>query len=118
MHEIDLMPARLAAFLQQHRNDVELIEVIDYETMAGGYSRSMAKARVRYTTNGVTLEESLVLRGDPPPGHSLLETDRAHEWAVLRSLTELGVIPIPAARYYDATEDAIRMSRALGHQAS
>ncbi len=103
MHEIDLMPARLAAFLQQHRDDVELIEVTDYEPMAGGYSRSMAKARVRYTTDGVTLEESLVLRGDPPPGHALVDTDRAHEWAVLRTLTELGVIPIPQARYYDST---------------
>ena len=103
MHEIDLMPARLAAFLQQHRDDVELIEVTEYETMAGGYSRSMAKARVRYTSDGVVLEETLVLRGDPPPGHSMLDTDRDHEWAVLRSLTELGVIPIPAARYYDET---------------
>ena len=103
MHEIDLMPARLAAFLQLHRDDVELIEVIDYETMAGGYSRSMAKARVRYTSDGVVLEETLVLRGDPPPGHSLVDTDRDHEWAVLRTLTELGVIPIPPARYYDAT---------------
>jgi len=103
MHEIELMPARLAAFLQQHRDDVELIEVTDYETMAGGYSRSMAKARVRYTTDGVTLEETVVLRGDPPPGHAMLDTDRDHEWAVLRTLTELGLIPIPSARYYDAT---------------
>jgi aminoglycoside phosphotransferase (APT) family kinase protein len=101
VHEIELMPARLAAFLQMHRDDVELIEVIEYEPMSGGYSRSMAKARVRYTSDGVALEELVVLRGDPPPGHAMLETDRDHEWAVLRTLTELGVIPIPAARFYD-----------------
>lgn len=103
MHETELMPDRLAAFLGQHRDDVESIEVIDYETMAGGYSRSMAKARVRYTANGVTLEETVVLRGDPPAGHSMLDTDRDHEWAVLRTLTELDLIAIPPARYYDAT---------------
>ena len=98
MHETELMPARLAAFLQLHRDDVESIEVTEYEEMAGGYSRSMARARVRYTSDSVTLEETVVLRGDPPAGHSMIETDRDHEWAVLNALTEMGVIPIPPAR--------------------
>jgi aminoglycoside phosphotransferase (APT) family kinase protein len=101
MHDHDAMPARLADFLRRHRDDVELIEVSEYEPMAGGYSRSMARARVRYTSDGVTLEETVVLRGDPPAGHSMIETDRDHEWAILKALTDLGVIPIPAARYYD-----------------
>lgn len=101
MHDIDAMPMRLAQFLQRHRDDVELIEVTEYEPMTGGYSRSMARARVRYTSDGVTLEETLVLRGDPPPGHSMIETDRDHEWSVLKALTDLGLIPIPPARYYD-----------------
>lgn len=103
MHDLDAMPARLARFLGQQREDVELIEVIEYEPMAGGYSRSMAKARVRYTSDGVSLEETIVLRGDPPAGHSMIETDRDHEWAVLEALTELDVIPIPSARFYDGT---------------
>jgi len=103
MHDLDAMPTRLAAFLQRHRNDVELIEVTEYEPMAGGYSRSMAKALVRYTSDGVSLEETVVLRGDPPAGHSMIETDRDHEWAVLKSLTDLGIIPIPSARYYDSS---------------
>ncbi len=101
MHEIEQMPARLAAFLRLHRDDVELIEVIDYEPMAGGYSRSMARARVRYTSGGVALEETVVLRGDPPAGHSMIDTDRDHEWRVLKALTDLDLIPIPPARYYD-----------------
>ena len=103
MHDLDAMPTRLAAFLQRHRDDVELIEVTEYEPMAGGYSRSMAKALVRYTSDGVSLEETVVLRGDPPAGHSMIETDRDHEWAVLKSLTDLGIIPIPSARYYDSS---------------
>jgi aminoglycoside phosphotransferase (APT) family kinase protein len=103
MHDLDAMPTRLATFLQQHRTDVELIEVTDYEPMAGGYSRSMARARVRYTSDGVSLEETVVLRGDPPAGHSMIETDRDHEWAVLKALTDLRTIPIPPARYYDSS---------------
>lgn len=103
MHDLDAMPTKLALFLQRHRDDVELVEVISYEPMAGGYSRSMAQARVRYTSDDVTLEETIVLRGDPPAGHSMIETDRDHEWAILKALTDLGVIPIPAARYYDAS---------------
>ena len=103
MHDHDAMPGMLAEFLRRHRDDVELIEVTEYEPMAGGYSRSMARARIRYTNDGVSLEENVVLRGDPPAGHSMIETDRDHEWAVLKMLTDLGVIPIPPARYYDAT---------------
>ena len=87
MHDHDAMPGMLAEFLRRHRDDVESIEVIEYEPMAGGYSRSMARARVRYTNDGVALEENVVLRGDPPPGHSMIETDRDHEWAVLEMLT-------------------------------
>ncbi|MFN3255271.1 MAG: phosphotransferase family protein [Ilumatobacter sp.] len=97
------MPERVAAFLKLHRSDVDDIEVVSYDPMAGGYSRSMASARVRYRSGEVMLEETVVLRGDPPAGHAMIETDRDHEWMVLEALTELGAIPIPAARYYDAT---------------
>ena len=34
-----------------------MIEVTEYEPIAGGYSRSIARARVRYTSDAVTLEE-------------------------------------------------------------
>ena len=99
------MPERVAAFLELHRDDVDEIDVVAYEPIAGGYSRSMATARIRYRSGEVVLEESVVLRGDPPPGHAMIETDRDHEWMVLEALTELGAIPIPAARHYDSTGD-------------
>lgn len=107
MHDVELMPGRLAAFLATHRGDVEEIEILEYEPMAGGYSRSMARARVRYTTDGVALEETIVLRGDPPPGHALVETDRDHEWGILSTLTGIDSIPIPPARYYDGTGERL-----------
>jgi aminoglycoside phosphotransferase (APT) family kinase protein len=107
VHDIDAMPTRLADFLREQRSDVDSIEVIAYEPMAGGYSRAMARARVRYTSGGVALEETVVLRGDPPAGHSMIDTDRDAEWMILAALTELGAIPIPAARYYDDTGDRL-----------
>ncbi len=107
MHEREQMPRRLADFLMARRDDVEHVEVISYEPMAGGYSRSMARARVRYQEGDVALEEVLVLRGDPPPGHSMIDTDRDYEWMVLDALTELPEIPIPAARYYDGTGEQL-----------
>lgn len=103
VEDIESMPARLSAFLTMERDDVDVVEVVEYEPMTGGYSRSMARATVRCRSGDVTIEESIVLRGDPPAGHSMVETDRAHEWAVLSALTELGTIPMPAARHFDPT---------------
>ena len=40
-----------------------------------------------------------------PPGEAMLETDRDTEWEVLQALTALGTVPMPAARYYDATAE-------------
>ncbi len=97
------MPGRLAAFLQERRDDVDDVECVSYEPMAGGYSRVMARARVRYRQGDVTLEETVVLRGDPPPGAAMIETDRQREWSVLASLSGRGDVPTPRALHFDAT---------------
>jgi aminoglycoside phosphotransferase (APT) family kinase protein len=44
--------------------------------------------------------ELLVLRGDPPPDEATLSSDRDAEWALLRGLTEIGSLPVPAARWF------------------
>jgi aminoglycoside phosphotransferase (APT) family kinase protein len=103
MDDVAAMPGRLADFIRTQRSDIDEIECVAYETMAGGYSRSMARATIRYACGDRTTEEVIVLRGDPPPGHSMIETDRAHEWSVLERLTELDCIPIPTARHFDST---------------
>lgn len=103
MHVREEMPARLAAFLQLHRDDVDEVEVTAYDPIAGGYSRSMARARVRYRAGETVLEETVVLRGDPPPGVAMIETDRDAEWRLLSALTGHDSVPVPAARYYDHT---------------
>ena len=99
MHDPSTMPDRLVAFLA-HASGGRGATVHDYEPIVGGYSRVMARAKVRWS-DGST--ETLVLRGDPLPGKALMETDRDLEWAVLSALGVSGHVPIPPARYYDAT---------------
>ncbi len=99
MHEVDAMPARLEAFLASVVPDRQA-RVHSYALMTGGYSRVMAKAEVEWD-NGLT--ETLVLRGDPPPDKTMLVTDRDAEWAVLKSLSGVPTVPMPAALHYDAS---------------
>lgn len=99
MHEVEAMPARLEAFLASVAPD-RRAKVHSYALMTGGYSRVMAKAEVEWD-NGLT--ETLVLRGDPPPDKTMLVTDRDAEWAVLKSLSSVPTVPMPAALHYDGT---------------
>ena len=103
MKDIGTMGERLSRFLAAQ--EVGRSAVVEhYAPMTGGYSRVMAKADVRWDDGAI---ETLVLRGDPPPGEGMLETDRDVEWQVLQGLTRLGAVPMPAARYYDATGEQL-----------
>jgi aminoglycoside phosphotransferase (APT) family kinase protein len=97
------MPARLAEFLRSV-DAGRTATVSQYEPLVGGYSRTMARATVHWS-DGST--EILVLRGDPPPGKAMMETDRDVEWAVLSAIGECGAVPVAAARYYDGTGDRL-----------
>src|SRR3954464_12548944 len=97
MKDVSAMPSQLAAFLGAQEPG-RSATVDRYELMTGGYSRVMAKATVQWD-NGE--RETLVLRGDPPTGESMLDTDRDAEWEVLQALTAIDPVPMPAARYYD-----------------
>lgn len=99
MHDLDAMPGRLTTFLGSVRPDVTAV-VRSYALMTGGYSRVMARAEIDWS-DGTT--QTLVLRGDPPADQTMLVTDRDLEWAVLRSLSTVSTIPMPAALHYDAT---------------
>ncbi|MFM8564220.1 MAG: phosphotransferase family protein [Acidimicrobiia bacterium] len=96
------MPDKLATFLGRHSGRGATVTA--YEPMTGGYSRLMAKATVRWEDGA---EEQLVLRGDPPPGKAMMETDRATEWALLSALGGAESIPMPKARYFDATGEEL-----------
>jgi aminoglycoside phosphotransferase (APT) family kinase protein len=99
MHDVSVMPERLAAFLSI-RDGARTASVEHYEPLVGGYSRLMARARITWSDGAV---DTLVLRGDPPPGRAMIETDRDLEWALLARLGELDAVPMPAAHHYDDT---------------
>ena len=95
------MPARLAAFLAANEPDATDIEVTGYEVMTGGYSRLLARADVTWRRAGTLEQTSFVLRGDPPADRSLIHTDRAYEWAVLKAVE--GRVRVARAQYFDST---------------
>jgi aminoglycoside phosphotransferase (APT) family kinase protein len=101
MHDPAVMPRRLASFLSQH-DGARTATVIAYDAMVGGYSRLMARADIEWS-DGTT--ETLVLRGDPPPGKAMMETDRDSEYALLRVLGDTSAISMPRARHYDGSGD-------------
>lgn len=95
MHEPGEMPARLGGYLST-LDGTRTADVVAYEPIVGGYSRLMARAQVEWSDG---TKETVVLRGDPPPGKAMMETDRDLEWALLRALE--GHVPMPSGRAYD-----------------
>ena len=94
MRDVESMPGRIEAWLAVHARPGK---VERYELMTGGFSRVMARVTIAWDDGG---SEVLVLRGDPPPDQATLSSDRDAEWALLRCLTELASLPVPAARWY------------------
>ncbi len=103
MHDVLAMPERLAQFLSDCESE-RSATVVGYRAMIGGYSRVMARADVEWSDG---TSEALVLRGDPPPGKALIETDRDAEHELLQALTASGAIPIPGVRHYDRTGERL-----------
>ncbi len=99
MHDPEAMPQMLAEYLSRS-DGARSAHVVSYDVMVGGYSRSMARAEVEWSDGS---RETFVLRGDPPPGKSMMETDRDVEWQLLRALGDADAIAMPAARYYDSS---------------
>ncbi len=105
MHDLAAMPARLAAFLAAEHPERTDVDVVDYEVMTGGYSRLLHRATVTWTEGDERHSVVLVLRGDPPADKSLIHTDRAVEWELLRALE--GRVAISRAHHADLTGDRL-----------
>ncbi len=94
---------RLEAFLQKRCPGGDTLKVTDYEPITGGYSRAMARAWVEDRDG----RRGYVVRADPPPGQSILDTDRSLEWELLTCLSSSGEIPLPKPLWFDATGDEL-----------
>ena len=94
---------RIEAFLASRDGGAGTLRVVDYVPITGGYSRAMS----RFTVEDGRGRRSYVMRADPPPGTSILDTDRAVEWTILSALCGSGSIPMPAARWFDRTGEEL-----------
>ena len=103
MHDSAVMPERLGRFLTA-RDGTRSAVVRHYEAMTGGYSRLMARAEVEWSDGSV---ETVVLRGDPPAGKAMVETDRDAEHALLQALCVGTTVAMPAVRGYDSSGDEL-----------
>jgi aminoglycoside phosphotransferase (APT) family kinase protein len=78
--------------------------VVACEAITGGYSRIIARARVRWRDG---TEETFILRGDPPPGGGVFASDRDAEWELLRALPSATPVSTPVStpvtRWYDGS---------------
>jgi aminoglycoside phosphotransferase (APT) family kinase protein len=91
------MGPRVAALLEA--NGARDVEVSGYEPMTGGYSRLMARFEASFVLNDTHERATFVLRGDPPRGQAIIETDRRAEFEVIRSIQ--AHVNTPAARFLD-----------------
>ena len=97
MLEPEKLPQQLEGYLSGVWADGADVTVSEYEQITGGYSRYMA--RFRATAGDKT--QRLILRADPPPGQSILDTDRKVEWDLASALHGGGGVAIPAPLYFD-----------------
>lgn len=75
--------------------------VTAFRPISGGYSRLSTLACVRWA-DGV--EETFVLRADPPPDTGVFVSERDEEWRLLQALSGATTgIRTPNVRWYDAT---------------
>ena len=103
MLEPDEVPGRLEAFLSKRWADGASVSVSNYEEITGGYSRYMA----RFTASHGSETVDLILRADPQPGVSIIDTDRAHEWNLVQAIATDGGVTAPEGLWFDETGDQI-----------
>lgn len=94
--------ARIEAFLTRH-GGAGSVTVTDYSPITGGYSRAMS----RFHATDANGKRGYVMRADPPPGQSILDTDRSVEWNVLKAVHAQGSVGLAAPLYFDATGDEL-----------
>jgi len=95
------LPQRLAAFLSTRWDDGAEVTVSDFEQITGGYSRYMA----RFTAQAGAASTPMILRADPPPGQSIIDTDRTVEWDVVQAVAGSGDVRLPRMRWFDPGDE-------------
>lgn len=97
MLEPDKLPGQLQAWLGEVWADGADVSISDFVQITGGYSRYMA----RFSASSGDRSQRFILRADPPPGQSILDTDRRLEWDLVQALMADGGVAVPAGLHFD-----------------
>lgn len=103
MLEPSELPRQLEAFIGKRWDAEGNVTVSDYIEITGGYSRYMA----RFTAATAERTQGFILRADPPPGQSIIDTDRSQEWNLVNAVAAAGTISLPEAYWFDETGDEL-----------
>ncbi|MDT3446904.1 MULTISPECIES: phosphotransferase family protein [unclassified Pseudofrankia] len=103
MPAIDDVHTRVEMFLRARSEDRGSFRLTACEPITGGYSRLMSRVWVEDSGG----RRGYVMRADPPPGQSIIDTDRRAEWALLCALWDAGTVPLPAPLFFDPTGDEV-----------
>jgi aminoglycoside phosphotransferase (APT) family kinase protein len=89
---------RITAYLQSRLPRAKDVEALGVERIHGGASRETYRLRLSYSEGSQRIERRLILRRDPPG--SLIETDRAIEFAAYRAFHGT-TVPVPEALWLE-----------------
>ncbi|MDA0352823.1 MAG: phosphotransferase family protein [Chloroflexi bacterium] len=87
-----------ATYLEQAATGRSDVAVSNVRRIVGGASRVTYSLDARWSEGGATTEAGLIVRLDPPA--SLLDSNREHEYAAYRGMTDSDV-PVPAALWIE-----------------
>ena len=90
---------RIAAYAAEKLPGARDVTAFDVERIAGGASRETYRFKLRFREGAREVERRLILRRDPPG--SLIETDRAAEFAAYRAFHG-SAVPVPEAVWLES----------------
>ena len=93
------LPQQLASFIGKRWDAEGEVTIEDFAEITGGYSRYMA----RFTASTPDRSQGFILRADPRPGQSIIDTDRTAEWRVVNAVASTGAVNLPEAYWFDET---------------
>lgn len=102
----DALARRLAAYCALRRPHAERVRVASLRRIAGGASRETWRFELHERVDGRDAVHPLILRRDPPG--SLIDTDRAREYAAYRAFEDSDV-PVPRTWWLE--EDVSHLDR-------
>lgn len=110
----------LERFIREQWPDATAVEVSDFAVIAGGYSRQTFRFDCTVERGGTREHLPMILRKDPPPAASILETSRDLEHTLIRAVAEHTDIPVSKSYFVclDGStfgEPAMVIERVHGH---